>query len=157
MRPQVRAAPRHHEWELGMTGLLTETVTITRPASRETLEARLAECLRERDFRQKHRHGYPASVSDGWLERDIATLRAALSAAPSLTAAPSGDGVQAAPSGPLPTSADFPALNAAPAIASLPGEGGEADKPWPFTGCSGSLTVTQEDEEDAPGQTQEKA
>lgn len=39
------------------------------------LQARLAECLQERAARQKHRHGYPNGVSDGWLERDIAALQ----------------------------------------------------------------------------------
>lgn len=39
------------------------------------LEARLAECLTEREARKKHGHGYPNSVSDQWLERDIAALQ----------------------------------------------------------------------------------
>jgi hypothetical protein len=61
--------------------LLMETVTVTRPASRETLERRLASCLRERDLRVKHGHGYPASTSDNWLESVITTLRAAIAKA----------------------------------------------------------------------------
>jgi hypothetical protein len=39
------------------------------------LEARLAECLSEREARQKLGWGYGKSVSDQWLERDITALQ----------------------------------------------------------------------------------
>lgn len=60
---------------------------------RPTLEARLAECQRERDLRIKHGHGYPASKSDDWLERDIAWLTAVIAAAQPAApvAKPAGD------------------------------------------------------------------
>jgi hypothetical protein len=44
---------------------------------RSALEARLTECLRERETRQKQGWNY-GSVSDQWLDRDIAALQAAL-------------------------------------------------------------------------------
>jgi hypothetical protein len=52
------------------------------------LDARLAECLNEREARQKLGRGYGQSVSDQWLERDIAALQRML-AAPVSGVAPS--------------------------------------------------------------------
>lgn len=62
--------------------LLMEVVTVTRPASKATLQARLDALLREREFRQKRGCGYGVNVSDGWLERDIATLHEAINLTP---------------------------------------------------------------------------
>ncbi len=55
-----------------------ETVTITRPACREVLERRLADCLRDREARQQRGAGYGKNLSDQWLERDISELHGAL-------------------------------------------------------------------------------
>lgn len=52
-----------------------ERATKTDGADRRVLEARLAECLSEREARQKLGWGYGQSVSDKWLERDIAALQ----------------------------------------------------------------------------------
>lgn len=62
--------------------LLMEVVTITRPANKATLQARLDALLREREVRQKRGCGYGVNVSDGWLERDIATLHEAINLTP---------------------------------------------------------------------------
>lgn len=60
--------------------LLVETVSEVRPASRQTLERRLRDCLAEREARVRARGAdrFGRCVSDQWLELDIQTLERAL-------------------------------------------------------------------------------
>ena len=57
-----------------------ERAAKTESADGGALEARLVECLNEREARQKRGWGYGQSISDQWLERDIAALQRMLAA-----------------------------------------------------------------------------
>lgn len=58
--------------------LLVETITVTRAASKELLQTRLDAMLLERETRKRINPAYGRSISDQWLERNIATLHEAI-------------------------------------------------------------------------------
>lgn len=63
--------------------LLTQTRTITEPASRETLQLRLQARLADKAIRlRRGADGWPWSVSDSWLQQEIEVLETALKAEP---------------------------------------------------------------------------